>query len=1188
MATSVDSLSIQITASTKAAKTRVDELCESLDKLVTAINALDVSKFETLSNSVNTLSSSLSGLKGTGVRQIKRVAEGLAEVEAKKNVFDPIKEGAEKVTTATEGMARSAEQVKEEMGSFQAKPLDEIAEASDRASASMSRTETKMSAFKSLLAGLKIIIPTEGLEKVENRIGKLQERIADLRDKMAYNSQINPDYVNSKEMEKDQQQIQGLINELDRLKLKKQELESHGGFKFNSFGQGISNLHGKIASLNKDLSGFVSKLHHSKSAARSAAKSNAEFKLSADRLVKSLTRVTKMLKLMITRMALRTVIKETGNGFKSLALHSEEFNQAMSGLINGSKKLAYSFAGMVGPLINALAPALIYVINLLVKFMNIINQVFSTLAGKGTYSKTKDFATNWADDIQAANKSAKELKKTVLGFDELNQLTDKQTSGGDTSNNIVDMFEDAAIESKWADLANYIKNLAKRLFDPIKKAWDKVGDFVKKSWKYAMDEVLKLGESVARDFWKVWEQADTQKIFENILKTIGWIGQAVGNLAKRFREAWDKNDTGLHILEKIRDIILIITNHIESMAKKTAEWADNLDFSPILTKFDEWLGSIKPVIDNLMGIVEDFYEKVILPLGKWAVEEGGPQLLQVFIDFNNKVDWEGLREKLRKLWEHLEPFMERVGEGLIIFIDRVSQSLANFVNSKGFEDFLKAVENWMDKVDPEEVADGLEAICKAIIGFVAVKSVISALEAVTGFLALLAKYAPLLKVAIVVTVAVEGLEAGKTIGSIIFPDDKELYEHYKGVTGSLEMLKDFVVALYDSIGMIVSKAWEQMTSYAKVAFDIYKLLFTGNFSAKEFALDLNAAAKAGAEFNNFIQGIEGEDKVSYESFDAFERALKGIGTTADETADKTQGISDKFKEMAEKSGKASVELGKMENPLGKVKENADSFKVSFDGASESIKKVTDNTPVLTEKQKDLEQAFKNTAAVTPSLTSSQKKIEESLKGVATETTNLKDVTVSSWTDIDSEVANAQISMSGTLNEVSLNTETASDDIIKSTDKIKDAFSEDNWTFEGIGEGLTKSFKKAKEGIKGVWNSIADKLNGEYEVGESKFKIKLPKFYATGGFPSPEDGWFRAGHGEMIGKFDNGQSVVANNQQIVEGISQGVYSAVSAAMAQNSGNSGYIANTIVVDGEVIARTITKAQNKQNMRYSPSTV
>lgn len=45
------------------------------------------------------------------------------------------------------------------------------------------------------------------------------------------------------------------------------------------------------------------------------------------------------------------------------------------------------------------------------------------------------------------------------------------------------------------------------------------------------------------------------------------------------------------------------------------------------------------------------------------------------------------------------------------------------------------------------------------------------------------------------------------------------------------------------------------------------------------------------------------------------------------------------------------------------------------------------------------------------------------------------------------------------------------------------------------------------------------------------------YYKDGGFP--EDGWFRASHGEMIGKFDNGQSVVANNNQIIQGIQKGV-------------------------------------------------
>lgn len=123
-------------------------------------------------------------------------------------------------------------------------------------------------------------------------------------------------------------------------------------------------------------------------------------------------------------------------------------------------------------------------------------------------------------------------------------------------------------------------------------------------------------------------------------------------------------------------------------------------------------------------------------------------------------------------------------------------------------------------------------------------------------------------------------------------------------------------------------------------------------------------------------------------------------------------------------------------------------------------------------------------------------------------------------------------------------------------------------------------------MKNVWNDIADKLNGEHEVGEGKIKINLPKF-AAGGFPD-ENGIFMANSSEMVGRFTNGRTAVANNAMIVDGIQAGVYNAMMSAMSQIGGNSSYISNEIVVDGEVIARSITKAQEKMNRRYSPQTV
>lgn len=53
------------------------------------------------------------------------------------------------------------------------------------------------------------------------------------------------------------------------------------------------------------------------------------------------------------------------------------------------------------------------------------------------------------------------------------------------------------------------------------------------------------------------------------------------------------------------------------------------------------------------------------------------------------------------------------------------------------------------------------------------------------------------------------------------------------------------------------------------------------------------------------------------------------------------------------------------------------------------------------------------------------------------------------------------------------------------------------------------------------------------------QVTIPRF-STGGFP--EDGLFLANSSELVGRFSNGQTAVANNEQIVEGIAAGVSNA----------------------------------------------
>ena len=95
-----------------------------------------------------------------------------------------------------------------------------------------------------------------------------------------------------------------------------------------------------------------------------------------------------------------------------------------------------------------------------------------------------------------------------------------------------------------------------------------------------------------------------------------------------------------------------------------------------------------------------------------------------------------------------------------------------------------------------------------------------------------------------------------------------------------------------------------------------------------------------------------------------------------------------------------------------------------------------------------------------------------------------------------------------------------------------------------------------------------------------FEIKYPSgfyTYAKGGFPSVGELFIANEAGpEMIGRIGN-KSAVANNEQIVSAISDGVYAAVLAAM--KSGDSNGQSVNVYLDGRQIASSVEKHQHER---------
>lgn len=469
-------------------------------------------------------------------------------------------------------------------------------------------------------------------------------------------------------------------------------------------------------------------------------------------------------------------------GLKNLYDDNEQFRASIDGLKASVLTLQNAFAAAFRPIVDTAVPYIQKLVEWLTEAVNLAGQFFAALAGRKTYTRAvRQTAAASEEAAEAAEDETEAINRQLSPLDDLNNLTsqnnkEKDKGKDDKGSGIGTMFEEVPIDNDILEMADKVRDILSKLFAPLKAAWEKEGEFVMKAWKYALNEIWKLIKDIGRDFLEVWNQPETIDMLADILHIIGDIGLIVGHLARNFREAWNKNDTGKKILENIRDILAVIIHNIRIAADKTVEWADNLDFSPILEAFERFSESLIPVADALSGIMTDFYTQVLLPLGKWTLEKGLPELLDVFTAFNEKVDWDALRTRLSEFWDHLEPFAETVGEGLIIFIERISDALADFINSEAFDNFLIRIEEMMDSVTPEDVADALEMIAEALIGlkiallgFSAISALASVFGTIKSFLGIFAPLGGVIaKAAGVITGGVGGITSSLLIlGSML-------------------------------------------------------------------------------------------------------------------------------------------------------------------------------------------------------------------------------------------------------------------------------------------------------------------------------------------------------------------------------------------------------------------------------------
>ncbi len=300
------------------------------------------------------------------------------------------------------------------------------------------------------------------------------------------------------------------------------------------------------------------------------------------------------------------------NLYQYSTLMGGTFAQSMDRLATSGQYLKNSLGAMAAPIINALAPAIDFVIDKIVTLLNFINMLFARLSGASSFTAAKKNATSYGDSLEKAGgsaaKAAKEIRDATTGIDELNIIMQKDDTGGgggggggadygsmfeelpidNSVSDFADKLKQAFDNANWKELGTLIGGKVNEVIDGIN--WDgvghKIGYWINAAvqtayWFLKTVDFHNLGEHVAEMLNGALEEVDTSFIGRIIVRwftmKFDFILGALGGL-----------DWGL-IARKVSDCI-------KGAFDEATEWLNGYDWSQMGK--DLW-ANIKEVVTNI-------------------------------------------------------------------------------------------------------------------------------------------------------------------------------------------------------------------------------------------------------------------------------------------------------------------------------------------------------------------------------------------------------------------------------------------------------------------------------------------------------------------------------------------------------------------------------------------------------------
>ena len=441
------------------------------------------------------------------------------------------------------------------------------------------------------------------------------------------------------------------------------------------------------------------------------------FQKGMDKISQFWKRTMKTFTFMIVRKVFTAIIKEVGNAVQSLAMWSNAmgtaFNNDISLMVADFQYLGRSIISVFAPLLNTIAPIIDAIVDKIATLISYIGMLFAALGGGTSFTKAKKNVTNYAESLDSASKSAKNL---TMGIDELNILNDSKGGGGSKPyDGWEDAWEEVEIPDWITDLSDKIKGIFKDLFSPIKEAWENAKDYVLSGWKYMTEQMKLLLADVWRDFLRVWQSETVVNIFETFFNIIGDMERVIGNLASNFRDAWNDADAGYNILLNLAKVVETLLGHVRNVTEYMIEWSAGVTFYDLVHSVEDLPASFIKLADFLGGVFEDVMKNIVLKYIEWMIEEGIPHFNHMLTDLINSFNFDKIRQDLVPLEESIESLMEKLHTAVTNTIGNLGKQVAEFTNSEKFTLFMERLADIMDRISEKDIEKLLTGIGQGIL-----------------------------------------------------------------------------------------------------------------------------------------------------------------------------------------------------------------------------------------------------------------------------------------------------------------------------------------------------------------------------------------------------------------------------------------------------------------------------------------